>query len=530
VHLLEDADSPLSKKLGELYGDGEDLTAEPARVCLGALEEFGRSYGPEREVVIARATGRINLLGMHVDHRGGSVNPIAIKEVFFVAEGREDDLVALQNVDSGEFPEESFRIGGCIPVHKIADWDAWCHDEFEKRKGDPSVTWSSYVRAAVLRIQHLNTGEDGALDPPLRGMNVVVHGNIPRAAGLSSSSSMVVAAAEACLRVNNLSMGPEDLVEMCGYAEWYVGTRGGAGDHAAIKFGKPGHILHLTSFPLTAQAAPLPPGYRVVLANSMVEAKKRAGARDEFNNRVASYVFGLMLARQNFTAYRPKLEHIRDINPQTLGVDETEIYHILKSLPETATRDEVLSLLPDEGNEVAQVFRSHVEPREGYKIRQVCLYGVGECLRSEMAFDLFKDGNVEAFGQLMSISHDGDRVTRNVDGKRVPIDKSYPDRKIDALVRDLLSEDPELVEGARLWRQPGGYNVSVQEMDAMVDIAIQTPGVVGAGLGGSIAALVREGNASELLDNLKKGYYLPRGLPTNAEIVRPVGGSGILDI
>jgi len=168
---------------------------------------------------------------MHIDHRGGAVNPIAIKELFFIIEPRNDDLVLLRDINSAELPEEQFRISECLPRHKIENWDAWCHDEYEKRKNDPTVTWSNYVRSAVLYLQHLNTDDNGTFAPALKGMNALVSGNIPRAAGLSTSSALVVAAAEACIRINNLEVDTMELVDICGAGEWYVGTRGGSGDH-----------------------------------------------------------------------------------------------------------------------------------------------------------------------------------------------------------------------------------------------------------------------------------------------------------
>lgn len=533
--LLQDPLSPFYRRLEEIYGDGEALTREPALVCLRAVQVFGETYGWDREVIVVRSTGRINLMGMHIEHRGGSVNPVAIKEVFFVAEARDDDNIKVRNVESEEFPDEKFRIRDCLPHHKIENWDAWCHDEFEKRKDDTSVTWSNYVRALVLHLQHLNTKDDGTYDQVLRGMNVVVHGNIPRAAGLSTSSSIVVAAADACIRINNLRLSPIEFIDICGYGEWYVGTRGGSGDHTAIKFGQPNSILHLTSFPLTAEVIQVPHGYKIVLANSLVEAKKQEGARDAFNNRVASYILGLMLVRKKFPRYAPKLEHLRDINPKTLGIDEAEIYHIIKSIPESTTRQDVLRLLPEQEDEIQHIFRSHAEPAEGYKIRQVCMYGIAECIRADLAAERLKVGDIKGFGELINISHDGDRVTKLVNGKRMPTDNSYPNDKIDALISDLQSGDLERINRARLWRQPGGYDCSVREIDMLVDIALATPGVfgaglVGAGLGGSIVAVVDENRVQELFENFGKEYYNPRGLPTFAETVIPIGGASVLDV
>ena len=61
--------------------------------------------------------------------------------------------------------------------------------------------------------------------------NALTAGNIPIAAGLGSSSALVVASAEALVRINHLDFTPEEFITICGTAEWYVGTRGGFGDH-----------------------------------------------------------------------------------------------------------------------------------------------------------------------------------------------------------------------------------------------------------------------------------------------------------
>ncbi|MFZ2145980.1 MAG: galactokinase family protein [Sedimentisphaerales bacterium] len=546
IALIKKPDSAFHNKLGQIYGDNEDSKAEAAQMCLHCLEAFADRYGAnrppaclrqeDRGVIIVRSAGRVNLLGTHIDHRGGSVNPVCIKQMWLVAEPRDDDRVLVKNVDSSQFPDEQFRISGCLPAgEKIRDWDAWCHDEFEKRRRETSITWSNYIRAAVLYLQHLNTTDEGSFAPAIKGMNMMVYGDVPLAAGLASSSALVMAAAEAVIRINSLQIKPADLVEHWGFAEWYVGTRGGCSDHAAIIHGRPGTILHITAFPMTVESAALPAGYSFVLANSGIEAKKQAGARDIFNSRVAAYIFGLMMLRKNFPQYADKLEQLRDINPERLGVDEVQIYRMVKSLPASVSRVDILKLLPESEQKIHRVFRSHNEPEQGYHIRQICLYGIAECIRAGMVPQCLRTGDMKTFGELMSISHDGDRVTKVVDGKRVPTDNSYPDTRIDTLISDLKSGDRRRMSQARLWRRGGGYNVSLPEIDMLVDIAMASPGalgagLVGAGMGGSIAAVVEDKHARQLIENLAEKYYHPRNLPVGAEIIIPVGGLCTMDV
>jgi len=518
IKLIKDTNSAFHKKLGQIYGDNEGMKSRAADMCLQTLEAFGRAYGKDDSVLIVRSTGRVNLVGTHVDHRGGSVNPICIKDMWLVAEPRDDDIVLAKDVESGEFDDEQFSIRQCLPTGgKIQDWDSWCYTEFEKRKGDPSVTWSSYIRAAVLYLQNLNTRDDGSFTHAIRGMNMTFYGDIPRAAGLASSSALVMAAAEAVIRLNDLGIAPADMIEHWGFAEWYVGTRGGCSDHAAIIYGRPGQVLHITAYPATVDRTALPRGY------------------DVFNSRVAAYVFGLMMIRKNFPQYVGKLERLRDVNPGKLGVDEAEIYRIVKSLPESVSRAEILKFLPGNEQKVRRVFRSHNEPEQGYKIRQVCLYGIAECIRADMVPDCLRKGDVKSFGELISFSHDGDRVSKLVDGERVQTDNSYPDKRIDALIGDLESGDLQRVNRARLWRQGGGYNVSVPELDMLVDIALATPGVVGAGLvgagmGGSIVIVVKDDCTQQVIDNLAEYYYRPRNKEVSAEVVTPVGGLSTIDV
>jgi len=535
IKLIKDTNSAFHKKLHKIYGDNDELKVEAAEMCMRTLEAFAERYAADRSVLIIRSAGRINLLGTHIDHRGGSVNPITIKHMWLVVEPRDDDLVLAKNVELNDFADEQFSISQCLPAgEKIKNWDTWCHDEYEKRRHDPSISWSNYIRAAVLYIQHLNTKDGGSFAPVIRGMNMMVYGNIPRAAGLSSSSALVMITVEAVIRINSLDIKPVDFIEHWGFAEWYVGTRGGCSDHAAIIYGRSKIILHIGAFPLSVDEATLPKGYCFVLANSSIKAKKQAGARDVFNSRVAGYIFGLMLIRKNFPKFADKLERLRDVNPERLGVDQNQIYRMIKSLPVSAGRTEILELLPTDGQKIHRVFRSHTEPKEGYLIRQVCLYGIAECIRAEMVPQCLRAGDMKKFGELMNISHDGDRVTKLVEGRRVPTDNTYPDKRIDALIDDLESCDATRISRAELWRQGGGYNVSLPELDMLVDIALETEGVVGAGLvgagmGGCIVAVVEDNHARQLIENMAEQYYHPRNLPVKAEIITPVGGLCSMD-
>ena len=155
--MLEDVSSVICRDLREIYPSTYDVVKR-AKLCGEAVDAFVREFGAERKVFVARSAGRINLMGMHIDHRGGFINPMALKEAFFVVEPRQDDVVEIRNADPKSFGPRSFRISEELPGKKIADWDMWSQREFDDRQAQgKSADWCNYVKAAVLYLQHLHT-------------------------------------------------------------------------------------------------------------------------------------------------------------------------------------------------------------------------------------------------------------------------------------------------------------------------------------------------------------------------------------
>ena len=70
IELIKDTNSTFHEKLRQIYGDNRDLRKEAAKMCLRTLESFAERYAADRSVMVIRSTGRVNLLGTHIDHRG----------------------------------------------------------------------------------------------------------------------------------------------------------------------------------------------------------------------------------------------------------------------------------------------------------------------------------------------------------------------------------------------------------------------------------------------------------------------------
>ena len=483
------------------------------------LVSFINRFGNQK-VIISRAPGRVNLMGRHIDHQGGSTNVMCIdRETVMIVAPRTDDLVRITNSDD-HFEDFSFNIESCFNMSEVRS--SWI-DYIESSEVLESVNankgkWVNYIKAAVLRFQFENK-------ETLLGMDILVSGTIPQASGLSSSSSLVVATAESIVSLNHLEIEPSRFVELCGEGEWFVGSRGGAADHGAMKCCEEGKITHMLFKPMRiGESARFSSDYSIVVANSFVSAKKSEGAKDKFNQKVACYHFGFMMLKAFYPQYADRLLYLRDL--LSLGLSDVELLKMLLVLPERITSESLHAILPQYSSRIDEIQKHHIIP-EYYEIRGIVMYGLSECLRAEKAFKAIENGNYELLGRMMNISHDGDRVSK--DGK--PFIPDVSDDYIRSLIRNLDKETS--VESSRLENQSGCYACSTPEIDFIIDTANACPGVLGseisgAGLGGCVVILVKKGKAEELVDRLNKEYYIPRGFECGAQVFNPSRGSSVI--
>ncbi|MBR4654795.1 MAG: NTP transferase domain-containing protein [Kiritimatiellae bacterium] len=491
---------------GELRGMfasiyGEEAVSAQERRYVALADAFIKRYG-DVKMLVARAPGRVNLMGRHVEHRGGGINVFATScDTVIMASPRDDDVVRIADIEPG-YPAVSFGIGETLALGSRESWldylsSAPVKDALAASRGH----WSNYVKSAVLRFQM-------ASDLPLCGMDLVCGGDIPVAAGLSSSSSIVVAVAEAIVALNALNIPVREFVDLCGEGEWFVGSRGGAGDHAAIKCGRPGCITHLDFKPFSVGAtAPFSPEYAIIVANSLEQAKKSEGARDRFNAQVAAYEFAFLLIRRAFP--EQPLAVFRDLAAVR---PFAQIYRMLRTLPETVTRAGLRELLPESGRRLDELFATHADPG-AYHLREVALFGISECARSAQFMDMLVKGGYERIGAMMKTSHNGDRVPA----------KPVTDEVLDGLA----------VGDVDVARASGGYACSTPRIDEMCDLLDSTPGVlgsqlVGAGLGGCVVALVRKSQAQAAIDVLNASYYGAHSLAPAAAVYSPACGSSVI--
>ena len=468
---------------------------------VNVLSGFIKRYG-DKKVIITSAPGRVNLMGRHIDHRGGGINVMAVdRDTVFIVSPREDDTVNISNTDD-TYPDRSFEISSLMLDKGYDKWlDYLADPDVVKALSESRGDWSNYVKSASARVQFDN-------DLKLCGMDMMADGNIPVAAGLSSSSSIVVAVMEAITALNCMNYTDNEFVNLCGEGEWFVGSRGGAGDHAAMKCAKAGSIIHLGFKPFRrGETARFSDKYAVIVADSMIKAKKSEGSKDKFNAKVAAYEVSFMILKRLFPGLELKeFRDLADIRPYS------KIYQILKSLPETMTRSGLKALLPEYSDELERLFKTHTHPMV-YDLRAVTLYGISECVRAEQFMKLLDDGDYGRIGEMMKTSHNGDRIGE--------YDVS------DAYLETLIENNADIS------LQYGAYGCSTEQIDYLCDTLNMTDGVlgseiVGAGLGGCVIALVEKDKATRIIEAINSEYYDKYGYEHKAEVYTSAAGSRVI--
>ncbi len=234
-----------------------------------------------------RAPGRVNLIGEHTDYNDGFVLPCAIDyDTVIAAAPRADDQVNLVAVDFGE---QISRFSLTADISK-----------------DMATPWSNYVRGMAWAMQQRGYG--------LRGANMVIAGNVPQGAGLSSSASLEVVVGTVFNQLSGLNLDGQTIALIGQQAENnFVGMRCGIMDQFISALGRQDHALLLDCRSLAYRAVPIPAGTAIIIANSNV---KRGLVDSEYNTRrreceTAAAHFGV-----------PAL---RDVPPDLFSLHEDEL-------------------------------------------------------------------------------------------------------------------------------------------------------------------------------------------------------------
>jgi galactokinase len=219
-------------------------------------QQFLKIYGGTEPPRCFFAPGRVNLIGEHTDYNNGFVLPCALSFGTYLA-------IRPTNDDLLHFASLNFPFTASIPAE----------GPFSKTGGE----WINYP-VGVIEIFRRNGKAIG-------GYQLLFAGDIPPAAGLSSSASIEMVTAFAMNALNFWKLDTLDLIHLSRRAEnEYVGVSCGIMDQFAVGKGKEGAAIFLNCGTLNYNHVPVSlPGYRLVIINTN---KKRGLADSKYNERV----------------------------------------------------------------------------------------------------------------------------------------------------------------------------------------------------------------------------------------------------
>ena len=216
---------------------------------------FAAAFSAQAALTV-QAPGRVNLIGEHTDYNDGFVLPCAIDyHTAISGSSRNDRRVRVVSVDYGNEHDE-FDLDA--PIEPLDD-----------------RLWANYVRGVVKHL--LEAGY------ALGGADMVISGNVPQGAGLSSSASLEVAVGQFFKSLNKLEITPTEIALISQRAEnRFVGCNCGIMDQLISAQGEADHALLIDCRSLLTQSVEMPHDIVVVIINSNVQ---RGLVGSEYNTR-----------------------------------------------------------------------------------------------------------------------------------------------------------------------------------------------------------------------------------------------------
>ena len=430
--------------------------------------------------------GRVNLIGEHIDYNNCPVLPFAVdKRILAYVVPLDEQVVKVADVHP-EYGDIEFPFPGSS----------------DGERNIPAYTtghWGNYIKAAVQQLLFADIEGESLIATKgkpskqyfwRKGFAMVMGSTIPQAAGMSSSSAIVVLGAIAMLKSNRIEYAFEQqryvLADICRIAERYVGTIGGGMDQTAILMGKSGHAIKISFNPLGVEYHRLPAGYSIVVADSLVKAPKTRQMLLAYNRRsiecsLATAVISTRLEQDHGIG---GIEYIGDLTPAKTNVAFGELESLVNGmLHEDPYRIEELVKLLDIDDTVFQSRYLRMKdgslfpsPDEGFKLYQRFLHVWNEWKRVELAVKALEDEDPTKLGALMNASHFS--------------------------CRDLME-------------------ISCSELDELTSLARNQGAtgsrLTGAGFGGCTVNLVPDPLVPSFLQGLEHSYYRDR-LPKDSEI------------
>lgn len=463
-----------------MYFCFHDVDQEEAIARLRNIyDEFQKGFNAPPKV-FARAPGRVNLIGEHIDYEGYGVLPMAIvlDTVVAIRQNPDRQVITLRNTNSDAYGELTFPI---------------CPDQTV----DPDKhSWGNYVIGAYKGVFENLRKNHPELEPKPVGLDIIVDGCVPTGSGLSSSAAIVCSSALAILSVLGVPrLKKGEVAEFTALAERYVGVISGGMDQAISVMGKKG-VAQLIEFnPVRAAPVTIPSEAVFVIGNSMTVSNKAESATGRYNLRVVECRLASAMMAKAMGA--PKEDIISQYTTLKSIEPLIEQWYSSKSIENNISDPNwcvaaVLDFLPE-----GSCTRKTIEDTLGHAIAE--LFDEEDVATTKVlsTFDTFK-----VYSRALHVYKEKQRV---YDFAQICADTRYNPDKTMKLLGSLMDMSHESC--AQL------YECSSPELDQLVKIAKEHGALgsrlTGAGWGGCTVSLVRRDNVDEFIENVKLHYYDP---------------------
>jgi L-arabinokinase len=362
-------------------------------------------FDPSREICIARAPGRLDLMGGIADYSGSLVLQLPIQEATFAAVQRDPEPVlriaslgadATDRSSVFEMPLADFRRRDGEPLTYEA-----AREYFAK---DPRTGWAAYAAGSLLVLMR----ERGVQFPG--GTRVLIASEVPEGKGVSSSAAIEVAVMQAVVAAFGVSLEGRDLAILCQMAEnRVVGAPCGVMDQMTSACGEAHRLLALLCQPAEIQGqVPLPNEVAVWGIDSGV--RHSVSGADYGSVRVGAFMGYRIVADALDLPCEQDADSVAILDPDWQGflanITPSEWEQRLAChLPERIGGAEFLARFGGTTDPV-----THVDPARTYAVRIPAGHPVYENFRVRAFAELLLSGalterRLELLGELMYQSH-----------------------------------------------------------------------------------------------------------------------------
>jgi len=471
---------------------------------------------PNQKIAITRVPGRLRGIGNAHDYIGLSADGVTFatrEDLIVIAAENSDSVIRINHINPGKYPTIKVALDDYMlnpynvlnpgkPIQTPDEWDAWvtamhnAHPDdsrlmIEGKTNDKDQLWFNGILS--------NLAWQNGHGRKISGMNIfVAESSLPAdvVGGLSTSSTLAVAASLLDNAINNRNRSKAEMAEDGLCERIYFGTKAGYGDHAAILFGVFGKMIILGINPVCLRGTIDFPQDLIIylwptvdrqLISHLVDlrfkehvggslvpeelntAKQEMTTWSSIGARLALLYFQAELGG-NFQFTTVKDLFVSSYDPGTAPRNlptEQQIKNILKSIPASISKANLLAQLEGLRNlpgvngadldAVIKLIAGLTEPTNGFRLRGLITYFISLVPKIDEFKRACDQKDITRIFEVVRVYHDGERVYDFRQGRV-------------GVLYDGTPSDAQLDSNVPLWQLAGCRDRSLSLVDEIIDM------------------------------------------------------------